>query len=93
MNLTALRRPRHGGRITSARLTHDGRRRREPPVAHPAAQLSGRWTLSTDGRLALAWSLRRPAPISAIASEEAMPDPDDSRSRKPGALARPRGLP
>lgn len=61
MNIKALRRPNHVGRTTS-QLTDVRRSRRQLPSVGPVTgrdRLAGRWTVATDGRLVLAWSLER----------------------------------
>lgn len=66
MNLKALRRPHDPGRTTTSRFTNGMGAQRGARRAHPfpgAARLVARWTLASDGRPELVWTLEpeRPA--------------------------------
>ena len=91
MNTRALRRPAHARRLDSQ--LNDARRSRRaaptlagrPDRGRPIA----RWRVAADGSLALTWTRPLRAGITAIPTEEAMPDPEP-RSPRTGALARRR---
>jgi hypothetical protein len=90
MYTTGLRRPGHEGRF-SAQLIHLQRSARRSLGSRHSIQpagLAGRWTVTEAGRLELQWSLTRSEFTHGIASEEAMPDQDEGRSPRPGALPR-----
>ena len=95
MTMRALTRPARTGRTTTQ--WKDARRSRRTLPAYVGRSATrrpvARWSLSEDGRLVRTWTLGRPFASSSTAREDAVPDPDASRSRSSGARARPVVMP
>jgi hypothetical protein len=90
MTFKALRRPHQLGRagiqVTDARRS---RRHLHDSCPSTAGRLTGRWIQGPDGCLSLKWTVVQEHANQSIANEEAMPDSDEARSHRSGALARP----
>lgn len=94
MTFKASRRPHQLGRAEIQLTdTRRSRRRLTDPCPSTAGRLTGRWLHGPDGHLLLKWTVVNEHTNQSIASEEAMPDSDEGRSHRSGALARPAVMP